>query len=50
MGTLGMLKDSEAVQKFLREHPEARVKRLAKPITPPDEMEVVQDSDSEDEV
>ena len=43
-------KDSEAVQKFLREHPEARVKRLAKPITPPDEMEVVQDSDSEDEV
>ena len=30
------VKDSFAVQTFLREHPEKRVQRLAKPLDPPD--------------
>jgi hypothetical protein len=42
-------KDSEAVQRFLREHPERRIQKLAKPIVAEDPMEVVAESDTDEE-
>ena len=42
-------KDSEAVQRFLREHPERRMQKLAKPIVAEDPMEVVAESDTDEE-